>query len=55
MNGTTQLFSYAVETGQLRQITSSKDSIVSFRFSPDGALAYASQSVTNPGVASTIA
>ncbi len=49
--GTTQVFSFDAETGQVRQRTRSEAPVESYAFAPDGrALAYLSREKTDPGV-----
>jgi dipeptidyl aminopeptidase/acylaminoacyl peptidase len=49
--GATQVFSFDVETGQVRQRTTSKAPVESYLFAPDGgALAYRSRETAGPGV-----
>lgn len=48
-SGSTQVWSYEPKTGNLRAVTDSADSVVSFRFSPDGKqLAYTTRKETAP-------
>jgi dipeptidyl aminopeptidase/acylaminoacyl peptidase len=49
-SGTVQVHSYDVESGQIRQLTSSNDPVISFRFAPDGKqLAHATRPQSRPG------